>query len=69
MTTELSPIVSEFATAEEAQAYEAWKRAKIEKSMADTRPGTPHDQVMARAQAIIDAKQKKHAESSLVNPS
>ncbi|MFZ6741806.1 stability determinant [Undibacterium sp. JH2W] len=69
MTTALSPIVSEFATAEEAEVYETWKRAKIEKSMASTTPRSPHDQVMAKVQAIIDAKQKKHAESSLVKPS
>lgn len=65
MTTVLSPIVSEFATVEEAEAYEAWKRAKIEKSMADPRPGIPHDQVMAKAQALLDAKKRKHAQAGL----
>jgi hypothetical protein len=69
MNTALSPIVSEFATVEEAEAYEIWKRAKIEKALADTRPCIPHDQVMSSVQALINSKQKKHAEASLVKSS
>lgn len=69
MNTVLSPIVSEFATVEEAEAYEVWKRAKIEKAMADTRLCIPHDQVMSSVQALINAKQKKHAEAALVKSS
>jgi len=56
----LDPIISEFATSEEAKAYDAWFRAKVEASMASTGPGIPHDQVMAEAQAIID-KHKRAA--------
>jgi len=51
----LSPIVSEFATEEEAAAYDAWLRAKVAASLADTRPPVPHDEAMARIQAIIDS--------------
>ncbi len=50
----LSPIESEFATTEDAEAYDAWFRAKVEKAMASTAPGIPHDEVMAMAQAVID---------------
>ena len=46
--TKLSPIVSEFETEEAAASYDRWFRAKIEKSLADTRPGIPHDEAMAR---------------------
>ena len=46
--TKLTPIESEFATTEEAEAYDAWFRAQVEASLADPRPGIPHDQVMAR---------------------
>lgn len=52
--TKLTPIESEFATTEEAEAYDAWLRAKVEKAMASTGPGIPHDEVMAEMQAIID---------------
>ena len=55
----LSPIVSEFETEEEAEAYDKWFRAKVEASLADPRPGVPHDQVMAELSAIIDAKRGK----------
>ncbi len=50
----LDPIVSEFDTDEEAEAYDAWFRAKVEAAMASPGPGIPHDQVMAEMQAIID---------------
>jgi hypothetical protein len=53
--TKLSPIVSEFETEEEAAAYDAWFRAKVEASLADTRPSVPHDEAMARLQQRIDA--------------
>ncbi len=57
--TELSPIESEFATTEEAEAYDVWFRAKVEKSLADTRPPIPHDQVMAEMRDLIDRRRKK----------
>lgn len=55
----LDPIVSEFATTEEAEAYDAWFRAKVEASLTDTRPPIPHDQVMAEMRALIDDRRKK----------
>ena len=50
----LTPIESEFDTAEEAAAHDAWVRAKVEKAMNSKEPSIPHDQVMAEMQAIID---------------
>ncbi|WHU00928.1 stability determinant [Sphingomonas sp. NIBR02145] len=50
----LSPIVSEFASTEEEEAYDAWFRAKVEARLADKAPGIPHEEVMARMQAILD---------------
>lgn len=52
----LSPIESEFATTEEAEAYDAWFRAKVEKSLASTEPTIPHDEVMRQVRAIIDKR-------------
>ncbi|OFC35255.1 MAG: antitoxin [Acidithiobacillus caldus] len=46
-------IVSEFDTPEQEASYNAWLRAKVASSLADTRPGIPHDEVMARMEAII----------------
>ena len=52
----LNPIESEFATTEEAAAYDAWFRAEVEAAMASNEPGIPHDEAMARMQAIIDRR-------------
>ena len=54
----LTPIESEFATTEEAEAYDAWFRAEVEAAMASDQPGIPHDEAMARMQAIIDRRKK-----------
>lgn len=50
----LDPIESEFASTEEAEAYDVWFRAKVERSLANPGPGVPHDEVMAQMKAIID---------------
>lgn len=56
--TKLTPIKSEFATTQEAQAYDAWLHAMIEARMVSDKPGIPHDEAMARMQAIIDRRKK-----------
>ncbi|HEY2642375.1 MAG TPA: hypothetical protein VGI56_01360 [Galbitalea sp.] len=61
MPTVLSPIESEFGTVEEAEAYDRWFRAKVEASLADTRPTIPHDQVMAEMEGIIRAAEQRRA--------
>ena len=58
--TKLSPIVSEFETEEEAEAYDAWFRAKVEASLADPRPPIPHDEVMAEMHKLIAKKSGKN---------
>lgn len=57
--TKLTPVESEFATTEEVEAYDAWFRAQVEASLADPRPGIPHEQVMAELHAITE----KHGNS------
>lgn len=52
----LDPIVSEFASTEEEEAYDVWFRAKVQESLDEPGPGIPHDQVMAEIQAILDGK-------------
>ena len=51
--TKLSPIVSEFETEEQAEAYDRWFRAKAEASLADRRALAPHDEVMAEMRRMI----------------
>ena len=55
----LDPIVSEFDTEEEAEAYDRWFRAKVEAALADPRPSIPHDEVIAEMRRIIEEKAGK----------
>jgi hypothetical protein len=61
---ELSPIESEFATTEEAEAYDRWFRAKVEASLADKRPGVPHDELMAEIDAILAAAEQRNPQTA-----
>lgn len=54
-----SPIVSEFATDEQAAAYDKWLSDKIAKSLADGRPFVGHDEAMGRARAITKGKKSR----------
>lgn len=60
---QLSPIVSEFETEEQASSYDRWFRRKVEASLADPRPAVPHDQAMARVAAAIEAAKRKNSSS------
>lgn len=51
-----SPIVSESETPEQAAAYERWLRERVAASLADKRPVVPHDEAVARARALIEAR-------------
>ena len=55
--TKLTPIESEFATTEDAEAHDVWVHAKVERALASTKPRIPHDQVMAEALAVLDKYQ------------
>ena len=49
----LSPIVSEFETLEDADAYDRWLKAKIATALADAQPLVPHDDVMVDMAVLI----------------
>ncbi|EPM65798.1 putative stability determinant, partial [Pseudomonas syringae pv. theae ICMP 3923] len=55
----LSPIVSEFETDEQAASYDRWFRLQVQASLDDPSPGVPHDQVMAEMDAIIAEAEKR----------
>ena len=42
----------------DADAHDAWFRAKVQEALNDKRPAVPHQQVMADAQALIDRKRR-----------
>ncbi|MEE4124617.1 stability determinant [Pseudomonas viridiflava] len=64
MSTTLSPIVSEFDTQEQADSYDLWFRAKVEASLAEPGRAVPHDEVMARMDAIIEAAEARQRSGS-----
>lgn len=65
MTKKLDPLISEFETQEQADAYDKWFREKIGEALKDDRPGIPHDEVMAEMKRVIAEaaarKARKHA--------
>ncbi|MQA20981.1 type II toxin-antitoxin system RelB family antitoxin [Rugamonas rivuli] len=62
-----SPTASEFATAEEAEAYDRWFRAKVQRSLDDQRPSAPHEDVMAALRKIIETKRDTNASDPMAN--
>jgi len=66
----LTPMESEFATTEEAEAYDRWFRAKVKSAMADGGAKLPHDEAMAKVRELITRvrdliKSKRRAAASL----
>ena len=61
MNAVLSPMVSEFETQEQEASYTQWLRDKYAANLADTRPNIPHDEVMAKARALLDQKKTDSA--------
>lgn len=51
----LDPIISEFETAEQAASYDRWFRKRVQAAIDDPRPSVPHDEVMQRIEATIEA--------------
>ena len=61
----LDPIVSEFATEEEAAAYDLWFRAQVEEGMRSKGPWIPNEEVMRDARQIVATAKARHANASL----
>lgn len=60
MQTKLDPILSEFDTVEERNAYDRWYRAKVERALNSPHPCVSHDEVMDEVDAIIEAEARSH---------
>ena len=42
----------------DSEAHDKWFRAKVREALDDPRPVIPHEEVMDRAQALIDGKRR-----------
>ena len=60
-TAVLDPLIYEFDTVAEAESYDAWFRAKVEKSIADPTPSMPHDEAMAFVDAELERRSAARA--------
>ena len=61
----LDPIVSEFATEEEAAAYDVWFRAQVEEGMRSKGPWIPNEEVMREARWIVASAKARNANAAL----
>jgi hypothetical protein len=57
----LDPLVSEFETDEQADSYNRWFEAKVLEAMNSSKPRIPHDEAMARVEAMLAEKRKARA--------
>lgn len=55
----ISPIAPELETKVQAASYDRWFRRKVQDSLEDLGPGTPHDQMMAEMEAVISQAEKQ----------
>ena len=60
-TAVLDPLIYEFDTVAEAESYDAWFRAKVERSIADPTPSMPHDEAMAFVDAELERRRAARA--------
>ena len=61
MNTLLDPIVSEFETQEQADAYDVWFRTQVQEAIDSKRPSLPHDAAMARVDNLLAEMRAKRA--------
>ncbi|MGD9887830.1 MAG: hypothetical protein AB7S56_01000 [Halothiobacillaceae bacterium] len=64
MSQALSPLYSEFDTAEQEASYTQWLRAKVDASLSDAQPAIPHDEVMSEIELLIQAAEKPNKQAA-----
>nr|WP_123449188.1 antitoxin [Pseudomonas fluorescens] len=55
-----STTIAAFESEEQAASYDRWLRAKVQKSLYDSRPSIPNQQVMAEMKALMAERRIKH---------
>jgi len=51
--TVLDPLISKFATEQDANNYDRWFRAKVREAIESPHPRIPHDEAMARLEQMV----------------
>jgi hypothetical protein len=63
----LDPLISEFETEEQAASYDRWFRKRVQASLDDPGESIPHDEVMRRMDAIIEAAAARRGDTAPTN--
>jgi hypothetical protein len=66
MSAVLDPNISEFDTEEQETSYDRWIRAKVQQALDSVKPTVPHDEAVARIQALLEQKRVANARRPLV---
>jgi hypothetical protein len=66
MSAVLDPNISEFDTEEQETSYDRWFRAKVQQALDSVKPTVPHDEAVARIQALLEQKRVANARRPLV---
>ncbi len=61
MNAPLDPLISEFETEAEAASHDRWFRAKVAEAISSGQPRIPHDQAVARVEALLAEKKAARA--------
>lgn len=69
MAKKLDPIISEFETQEQADAYDKWFREKVEQALNEPGATYTHEEVMAEIDAIIEEARARRAAKTTADTS
>lgn len=58
MATKLSSRACAFDTREQAESYDHWFTEKVQEALNDARPGIPHEEAMAKLEAMLKEKRQ-----------
>jgi len=62
-TAVLDPLISEFATEQDAENYDRWFRAKVREAIESPHPRIPHDEAMASIERMVAERRKTRVDA------
>jgi len=60
-TARLDPLFYDIDATEEDASYDRWFRAKVQEALDSKKPALPHDEAMARVDAMLAARRAARA--------
>jgi len=60
-TANLDPLFYDIDATEEDVSYDRWFRAKVQEALDSKKPALPHDEAMARVDAMLAARRAARA--------